>query len=109
MELSEYILKVALSLVIVILAVVFLLPFILRKSMGLRGFGGKGSFEVKKVSAVAKNVFIVELEIKGRTFVLCVSEKGADVIYREDEYKSPPSSTSPGTGGSGSKRGSASD
>lgn len=88
MELSVYLIKVFLSLIVVLVAVVFLLPLILRKSMGLKGFGGKGSFELKKVSPITRNVFIVELEIKGRTYVLCVSERGADVIYREDDKSS---------------------
>ncbi len=103
MELSEYLVKVFLSLIVVVVAVVFLLPLALRKSMGLKGFGGKGSFELKKVSPITKNVFIVELEVKGKTIVLCVGEKGADVIYREDGTGSD-SRGSAGSGGSGSER-----
>ena len=103
MELSEYLVKVFLSLIVVVVAIVFLLPLVLRKSMGLKGFGGKGSFELKKVSPITKNVFIVELEVKGKTIVLCVGEKGADVIYREDGTGSD-SRGSAGSGGSGSER-----
>ena len=90
MELSQYILKVAISLVVVVVAIVILLPLILRRSMGLKGFGGKGSFEIKKVSPITKNAYIVELEVKGKTLILCVSEKGADLIYSEHDNKSPP-------------------
>ncbi|EDP76578.1 hypothetical protein [Hydrogenivirga sp. 128-5-R1-1] len=103
MELSEYLVKVFLSLIVVVVAIVFLLPLVLRKSMGLKGFGGKGSFELKKVSPITKNVFIVELEVKGRTYVLCISERGADVIYREDGTGSD-SRGSAGSGGSGPER-----
>ncbi len=102
MELSDYILKVVVSLLIVLIVVFAVLPLILRKSIGFRGFSGKGSFEIKKVSPVAKNIFIVELEIKGNTYVLCVSEKGADVIYKEDD-KDNNSSSFPKSSGSGSK------
>ncbi len=93
MELSQYILKVAISLLVVIVAIVFLLPLILRRSMGLKGFGGKGSFEIKKVSPITKNTYIVELEVKGKTIILCVGEKGADLIYSEHDNKASPDSS----------------
>jgi len=78
-----------------------LIPLFVRRFTGLRGFGGKGSFEVKKVAPIARNVFIVEIEVKGRVILLCVSEKGADVIYREDDKDSSPPNVS-GSGGAGS-------
>jgi flagellar biogenesis protein FliO len=104
MELTQYLIKVVLSLLVVLGIILFLLPLLLRKGLGFRGAPGKGSFEIKKVSPIAKNVFIVELDIKGRTFVLCVSEKGADVIYREDERGSS-FPDNPESGSLGSKSG----
>ncbi len=104
MELSDYLLRLGLSLAVVLIALFVLLPFFLRRFTGFRGSGGKGSFEIKKVSPIAKNVFIVELEVKGKTILLCVSEKGADVIYREDGVD-PSAPDISGSGGSGSGAG----
>jgi flagellar biogenesis protein FliO len=102
MELAEYLLKLVLSLAVVLAALFLLLPLLLKKFTGLRGFGGKGSFEVKKVSPLSRNIFIVELEVKGKTILLCVSERGADVIYREDDGDSPaPNSSGSDSSGSG--------
>ena len=89
MDLTGYLIKVVISLVIVLGAALILLPLILRRFMGIKGFGGKGSFEIRKVSPISKNIFVVELEIKGRTYVLVVGEKGTDVIYREDDKDNP--------------------
>ncbi len=96
MDLTGYLIKVVISLVIVLGAALILLPLILRRFMGIKGFGGKGSFEIRKVSPISKNIFVVELEIKGRTYVLVVGEKGTDVIYREDDKDNP---SSLGSGG----------
>ncbi len=104
MDLGEYLLKLVLSLAAVLAALFLLLPLLARKLMGIRGSGGKGSFEIRKVSPVAKNVFIVELDVKGKTVLLCVSEKGADVIYREDDRDHPPPAAS-GSDSSGSGAG----
>ena len=108
MDFTEYLIKVFFSLLVVLVLLVLLLPYVLRRFAGLRGFGGKGSFEIKKVSPITKNVFIVELEIKGKTYVLAVGEKGAEVIYREDDKGSD---TSPDirSDGSGSGEGNPSD
>ncbi len=85
MDLTEYLVKILLSLGIVILALVLVLPVVLRRFLlGVRGVGKGESFEVKKVVPISKSVFLIELDIKGKTYILCVSEKGADVIYRED-------------------------
>ncbi|WP_147425017.1 hypothetical protein [Hydrogenivirga caldilitoris] len=94
MEFSQYLIKVLISLLIVLGAAVLLLPFILRKFIGVKGFGGKGNFEIKKIAPITKSVFIVELEVKGNTVVLCVSERGADVIYREYGNNLPSSNLS---------------
>jgi len=85
MDFTEYLIKVLLSLLVVLAILILLLPYLLKRFVGLKGLGGKGSFEIKKVSPIAKNVFIVELEIKEKTYVLVVGEKGAEVIYREDD------------------------
>ncbi|MDQ7082639.1 MAG: hypothetical protein Q9N34_06580 [Aquificota bacterium] len=85
MDLTEYLIKVLLSLGVVILFLVLVLPLVLRRLfLGVRGTGKGNSFEVKKVVPISRSVLLVELDIKGKTFILCVSERGADVIYRED-------------------------
>jgi hypothetical protein len=107
MDLAQYLVKVLVSLGLVLLVLVFVLPLVLRRFfLGVRGTGKGESFEVRKVVPISRGVFIVELDIKGRTYILCVSERGADVIYREDG--SSPDSPS-GRGGPSSGEGPASD
>lgn len=85
MDLAQYLIKLLISLGVVLLVLVLILPILLRKFfLGVRVFGKGGSFEVRKVVPISRSVFLVELDIKGRTYILCVSDKGADVIYRED-------------------------
>jgi len=84
MEFVEYLLRTALSLLIVVGAIVLILPILLRRFMGFRLTSKGGSFEVKKIHPIGRNVYIVELEVKGETLLLCVSEKNAEVIYREN-------------------------
>lgn len=85
MDLAEYLIKLLVSLGVVLLILVLLLPFLVRRFFfGVKGFGKGGSFEVRKVVPISRSVFIVELDVKGKTLILCVSERGADVIYRED-------------------------
>lgn len=87
MDLVDYLIRVVISLLLVVVALLLLLPTILRRFT--KGLGGKGSFEIKKVSPISKNLFVVELEIKGKVYILVVGEKGADVIYREDDKDTP--------------------
>ncbi|GEM_PF-1356718 len=94
MELSDYVVRVLLSLGVVLIILFLALPWVLKRLTGVKVLSGKGSFEVKKVTPLSKGIFIVELDIKGKTFVLCVSEKGADVIYREDGENSPSAGSS---------------
>ncbi len=97
MDLAQYLVKLLVSLGVVLIVLVLVLPYVIKKFFfGVKGFGKEGHFEVRKVVPLSKGVLIVELEIRGKTFILCVSEKGADVIYREDG--SPPDS-GPGRGG----------
>ncbi len=85
MEISQYLLKVAISLLIVLLLILLLLPYLIRRLTGIRSFSGKGSFTLKKVQPIARNAHLVEIEVKGKTLLILISEKGADVIYREDD------------------------
>ncbi len=98
---TDYLLKLLVSLGVVLLAIVFLLPLFLRRFYPIRG-KGKGSFEVKKIAPLTKDIYIVELEVKGKTFVLCVSPKGADLIYRDEDEKSANSFSSDTTHNLGS-------
>ncbi len=99
MELFDFILRISIALLIVILSILFILPFMLRRFWGIKVSGGEGSFEVKKIVPVSKGIYIVEVRVKDTTILLCVGEKGADVIYREDD-KGP--LAEPDSGGSGS-------
>ena len=103
MDLAQYLVKLLISLGVVLLFLVLVLPFLVRRFfLGVKGFRGNGSFEVRKVVPVSRSVLIVEIEVKGKTLIVCVSERGADVIYREDV--APPDST-PGRGGLGTGEG----
>ncbi len=96
MDFWDYLLRIGVSLIVVIVLILVALPFIIRRFGGIDKLSGKGNFEIKKVSPIAKGIYIVELEIKGKTVVLCVSDKGADVIYREDD-----NAVAPGSGSNG--------
>jgi len=85
MEFYEHALRVIVSLAVVVVIALLGLPYIARRFMGLKGMGSGDSFEVKKVLPLSKNVSLVELKVKGKTLLLVVGERGADVIYREDE------------------------
>ncbi len=101
MDFTEYIFKILFSLGVVLIFIFLLLPFLLKRISTLRGFSKEGSFKIKKVVTLSKNVFIVEMEVKGKTIILCVGERGADVIYREDDNSSfpdVPKSSGSGTG-----------
>ena len=89
MDLLEYLLRVLISLGVVVALILLALPYILRRLTGLRTFTGKGSFEVKKIQPLTRSVHLAEIEIKGKTFVILFSDKGADVIYREDDKDNP--------------------
>ncbi len=88
MDFLEYLLRVLISLGVVVALILLALPYILRRLTGIRTFTGKGSFEVKKIQPLTRSVHLAEIEIKGKTFVILFSDKGADVIYREDDKDS---------------------
>jgi len=41
--------------------------------------------KIKRIIPVAKNIFIAEIYIKNKLIVVCLTEKGADIIYREGD------------------------
>ncbi len=88
MDFFDYLLKVIVSLVIVLLLIFIVLPavvpFLQRIRWG-KGFYEGESVKVKKVIPLAKNIFIAEIYVKDKLIVVCFTEKGADIIYREDD------------------------
>ncbi|GEM_PF-1000794 len=85
MELVQYLIKVLLSLALVVAVIVLALPYLMRRLTGIKSLRGDGSFEIKKIQPITRSVHIVEILVKGKTILLVVSERGADVIYREDD------------------------
>ncbi len=88
MDFFDYLLKVFISLIIVLLLIFIVLPSVVPFLQRIRW--GKGFYEgenvkVKKVIPLAKNIFIAEIYVKDKLIVVCFTEKGADIIYREDD------------------------
>ncbi len=88
MDFFDYLLKVFISLIIVLLLIFIVLPtvvpFLQRVRWG-KGFYDGENVKVKKVIPLAKNIFIAEIYVKDKLIVVCFTEKGADIIYREDD------------------------
>jgi flagellar protein FliO/FliZ len=87
-------LKVLVSLAIVVVLLLLTLPYLANYILRLRGIpaGSEGSFRVVKVQPLTRDIYVAELSIKGKTYILLLSGKGVEVIYR-DEDDSPPSDT----------------
>ena len=87
-------LKVFVSLGIVLVLLLLILPHAGNYLLRYKGIstGSGASFRLVKVQPITRDVYIAELEIKGKTYILGISGKGIDVIYKEDDKESPDSS-----------------
>ncbi len=79
-------LRVLVSLAIVILLILIILPYLLpfiQKFKWMRN-GKDSHIKLKNVIPISKNMFLVELEIKEKLFVVAINERTIKVIYKDE-------------------------
>ncbi len=83
-------LRVLVALGIVVVLILITLPYILPLFQRLRWKGEEKNSEVrlKRVIPLGRNVLLVELEIKGKLFVLAITEGAVEVVYKDEVYNS---------------------
>jgi hypothetical protein len=83
MDLFYSLLKVLLSLAIVVVLILLVVPYLhpLLTRLSLRG--KSGNVKVLSIVPLVRGAFLVELEVKGVYMLILVSERGADVIYKD--------------------------
>ncbi len=76
---------VALGIVIVFILITlpYLLPLFQRLSWAREEKGSE--VKLKRVIHLGRNILLVELEIKGRLFVLAITEGAAEVVYKDED------------------------
>lgn len=79
-------LRVLLSLAIVIVIILITLPYLLPLMQRFKWIkDSKDShIKLKRAIPIGKNIFLVELEIKDKLFVLAISEKTIKIIYKDE-------------------------
>jgi flagellar protein FliO/FliZ len=83
MDLFYSLLKVLLSLAIVVVLILLVVPYLhpLLTRLSLRG--KSGNVRVLSIVPLVRGAFLVELEVKGVYMLILVSERGADVVYKD--------------------------
>ncbi len=83
MDFFYSLLKVLLSLAIVVVLILLVVPYLhpLLTRLSLRG--KSGNVKVLSVVPLVRGAFLVELEVKGVYMLILVSERGADVVYKD--------------------------
>jgi flagellar biogenesis protein FliO len=79
-------LRVLVALGIVIVLILIALPYLLPLLQRLKWTKEeKGSdVKLKRLIPLGRNMFVIELEIKGKLFVVAMSEGAVEVIYKDD-------------------------
>jgi flagellar protein FliO/FliZ len=83
MDFFYSLLKVLLSLAIVLVLILLVVPYLhpLLTRLSLRG--KSGNVKVLSIVPLVRGAFLVELEVKGVYMLILVSERGADVVYKD--------------------------
>ncbi len=83
MDFFYSLLKVLLSLAIVVVLILLVVPYLhpLLTKLSLRG--KSGNVKVLSIVPLMRGAFLVELEVKGVYMLILVSERGADVVYKD--------------------------
>jgi hypothetical protein len=83
MDFFYSLLKVLLSLAIVVVLILLVVPYLhpLLTRLSLRG--KSGNVRVLSIVPLVRGAFLVELEVKGVYMLILVSERGADVVYKD--------------------------
>ena len=87
MDFLEYLIKTTIALVIVLILIFLIIPRLVptlyKWRVGASMYEGD-NVKIKKIMPISRNTFLVEMYIKGSLVVLCVTEKKAEVIFKED-------------------------
>ena len=83
MDLFYSLLKVLLSLAIVVVLILLVVPYLHPLLTRLSLKGRSGNVKVLSIVPLMRGAFLVELEVKGVYMVILVSERGADVVYKD--------------------------
>ncbi len=85
-ELFFSILRMLIALAIVVVVMLITLPYLLPLLQRFRWVKGDkdSQIKLKSVIPIGRNVFLVELEIKGKLFVIAMGEKFAEVVYKDE-------------------------
>ncbi len=83
MDFFYNLLKVLLSLAIVIVLILLVVPYLHPLLTKLSPKGKSERVKVLSIIPLMRGAFLVELEVKGVYMVILVSERGADVVYKD--------------------------
>jgi hypothetical protein len=83
MDLFYSLLKVLLSLAIVVVLILLVVPYLHPLLTRLSLKGKTGNVRVLSIVPLVRGAFLVELEVKGVYMLILVSERGADVVYKD--------------------------
>jgi hypothetical protein len=83
MDLFYSLLKVLLSLAIVVVLILLVVPYLHPLLTRLSLKGKSGNVKVLSIVPLVRGAFLVELEVKGVYMLILVSERGADVVYKD--------------------------
>jgi len=83
MDFFYSLLKVLLSLAIVVVLILLVVPYLHPLLTRLSLKGKSGNVKVLSIVPLMRGAFLVELEVKGVYMLILVSEKGADVVYKD--------------------------
>jgi len=83
MDLFYSLLKVLLSLAIVVVLILLVVPYLHPLLTRLSLKGKSGNVKVLSIVPLIRGAFLVELEVKGVYMLILVSERGADVVYKD--------------------------
>ncbi len=80
-------LRALVALGIVIVLILITLPYLLPLLQRLRWTREEKGSEIKlrRVIPLGRNMLLVELEIRGKLFVLAITEGAVEVVYRDED------------------------
>jgi hypothetical protein len=83
MDFFYSLLKVLISLAIVVVLILLVVPYLHPLLTKLSLKGRSGNVKVLSIVPLVRGAFLVELEVKGVYMLILVSERGADVVYKD--------------------------
>jgi len=83
MDFFYSLLKVLLSLAIVVVLILLVVPYLHPLLTRLSLKGKSENVKVLSIVPLMRGAFLVELEVKGVYMLILVSERGADVVYKD--------------------------